>query len=286
MTHDEFRSLMKDAFEKALSIQDAKGKDYAGTGDALRVFKAQGEKLGITPLQAWGVLADKGWNAIISYARTGEEGSEPLDQRVADIINYAVFLLALSEEGKTTTIAFTYGPPTFSDQTSQRVAEMHERIHKQYEADVAPVLPRLRQELGLPPEPDQSVAEEDQIRHDAALAAESAAEAKDSDGCPILPVEASEAVSGPEARPREPYQLDTSPPTGDQRADPPMSDLDKARDEAWRVHRDSDPAYGLADPVPTLVPTSPLRRATTASHVHDFRYDGVCTFPGCRERSN
>ena len=98
MTHDEFRKLMHEVFDNCLAIQDKKGKDYAGTEDALRVFKQQGSDLNITPLQAWGVLADKGWNAIKTFAGTQKPGSEPLVQRVGDIINYSVFLLALAEE--------------------------------------------------------------------------------------------------------------------------------------------------------------------------------------------
>lgn len=97
-SHDQFRHLMHDVFECCLVIQEAKGKDYSGTDDALRTLKRQGERLEITPMQAWGVLADKGWNANLTFAATGKPGSEPLIQRVCDTINYAVFLLALAED--------------------------------------------------------------------------------------------------------------------------------------------------------------------------------------------
>jgi hypothetical protein len=128
MTHKEFRDLMKLVFDECLEVQNRKGRDYAGTGDALKVFKEQAADMRISPLQSWGVLSSKGWNAIKTFAATQEPGSEPLIQRVCDIINYSVFLLALAEEQRIETGFLVNSDRTVFENDAGRVTSQH-HIH-------------------------------------------------------------------------------------------------------------------------------------------------------------
>lgn len=98
MTRDEFQKLMDRHYQFIKGINDTKGDDYAGQDDALRNFKEQAVRLGLTPFKVWGVLADKHWFAIESFVKNGELQSEPIEGRLHDIILYSFLLLGLIED--------------------------------------------------------------------------------------------------------------------------------------------------------------------------------------------
>jgi hypothetical protein len=98
MTREEFQALMDRHYQTIRGINDSKGDDYAGAEDALRNFKEQAVRLGLTPYKVWGVLADKHWFAIESFIKNGKLQSEPIEGRLHDIILYSFLLLGLIEE--------------------------------------------------------------------------------------------------------------------------------------------------------------------------------------------
>lgn len=93
------------------SIFLAKGKDYTEVfdvrevekGDRLGNFKVVAGYLGIEPIDVWASYFMKHIFAILSYARTLTEESEPIEQRLNDVINYCVLGRMLIEEMKSST---------------------------------------------------------------------------------------------------------------------------------------------------------------------------------------
>jgi hypothetical protein len=82
-----------------------KGADYAGNGDELANFKqAASSYKGLTPFDVWYVYAYKHWCAIATFcSRRGQVESEPIEDRLADLINYLLLLNALAKEAETET---------------------------------------------------------------------------------------------------------------------------------------------------------------------------------------
>lgn len=91
---------MDKTFEECLELAKRKGADYTkGSEDALANFKEGGTDLDLSPEKVLMVMFRKHWTAIINYVRTGGQSeSEPIDERLKDLINYAVLLKALIHE--------------------------------------------------------------------------------------------------------------------------------------------------------------------------------------------
>jgi cyclopropane fatty-acyl-phospholipid synthase-like methyltransferase len=100
MTRDEFQRLMSAEFEKIVAINNTKGHDYAGEQDALRNFKDQAQRSGITKEQVWSVLFTKHMMAIETYVAQGAVASEPIEGRIHDAILYLFLLRGLVEESR------------------------------------------------------------------------------------------------------------------------------------------------------------------------------------------
>jgi hypothetical protein len=86
---------------KCWRIYNRKGNDYTrGKGDLDRGdnFRQAAENNGITPLQAWGVYFYKHVSAVWRFLKDGKVESEPIEERVYDIINYSILLLLLVGE--------------------------------------------------------------------------------------------------------------------------------------------------------------------------------------------
>jgi hypothetical protein len=98
MTRDEFQELMGKHYDQIVAINSAKGHDYAGDEDALANFKLAAARLGMKPMQIWGVYISKHWSAIETYVKEGAVKSEPIEGRFHDLILYAFLGLALIEE--------------------------------------------------------------------------------------------------------------------------------------------------------------------------------------------
>lgn len=86
--------------ELAEKIESSKRPAYTlDNVDVLHNFKGVAERLGLTPLQVWGVYFLKHIDAITSYAKSDTiPQAEPLDGRFADAINYLKLGYALVKE--------------------------------------------------------------------------------------------------------------------------------------------------------------------------------------------
>jgi len=94
MTNKEFYELMQKTFSSAEEIAKAKGADYTkGSEDALSNFKEGGKALNIPPEKVCWVFMNKHYQAITNYVKTeGQSESEPISERIKDMINYLVLL--------------------------------------------------------------------------------------------------------------------------------------------------------------------------------------------------
>lgn len=100
MTNKAFYELMNNIFADALIIAEQKGADYTkGSTDALANFKEGGKAIGINPKEVCWVFMNKHYQAITNYVRTdGKSESEPISERIKDMINYLVLLQAIITE--------------------------------------------------------------------------------------------------------------------------------------------------------------------------------------------
>ena len=106
MNIDKFLEVRTKLLEESLALTLKKGKDYTkGSEDVLRNFKETGADLGLSPEQVWGIFAKKHFDAIMSYIKHGgKHESEPIAERIKDLLNYLVLLYAILNEqpkGKT-----------------------------------------------------------------------------------------------------------------------------------------------------------------------------------------
>lgn len=98
MTNKEFYDLMDNLFDSAKEIAKSKGEDYTrgNTQDALINFKEAAKEGDIDPKTVWFIYARKHWVAINNYVKTnGQSESEPISERIKDLINYLVLLQGL-----------------------------------------------------------------------------------------------------------------------------------------------------------------------------------------------
>lgn len=97
MTNKAFYELMNNIFVDALAIAQQKGEDYTkGSTDSLANFKEGGKAIGINPKEVCWVFMNKHYQAITNYVRTdGKSESEPISERIKDMINYLVLLQAI-----------------------------------------------------------------------------------------------------------------------------------------------------------------------------------------------
>src|SRR5690348_62432 len=102
MTNKELYELMDSIFSKAKEIAKAKGEDYTkGSLDALANFKEGGVSIGTDPKKVCWIFMNKHYQAITNYVKTnGQSESEPISERIKDLINYLVLLQALIVEGQ------------------------------------------------------------------------------------------------------------------------------------------------------------------------------------------
>jgi len=103
MDRKSFYELVERMAKDEIETIDSKGEEYTGgSSDVLNNFKGAATNIGLTPLQIWATFANKHWQSIMSYVRTGKEGSEEnIEGRIKDLRNYLTFLRALIEENKT-----------------------------------------------------------------------------------------------------------------------------------------------------------------------------------------
>jgi len=104
MTINNRNKLASARFKKCLEVLMAKGRDYSGEGDCLNNFKQTARDLGMSKYQVWAIFFQKHIHSVLNSIKRSPEKpqveSEPLEERITDIINYAIILEALLDEDK------------------------------------------------------------------------------------------------------------------------------------------------------------------------------------------
>jgi len=102
MTNKDFSELMQRTFEDCAKISKAKGLDYTkSSADALANFKEGGKDVNIDPIKVCWIFMNKHYQAITNYVKTGGQSeSEPIAERIKDLINYLVLLQGLIIESE------------------------------------------------------------------------------------------------------------------------------------------------------------------------------------------
>lgn len=88
-------------FADCLPMLRSKNADYTQgeqKSDRVAAFKRIAKDVNITPKQAWAVLCQKHWGAVMRFVKEGFVESEPIHGRINDIINYMVLLGAIVSE--------------------------------------------------------------------------------------------------------------------------------------------------------------------------------------------
>lgn len=104
MTNGDFEEMCNEFLETTRKLGYRKGLEYAGSEDRLANFKRNAEALGGTPEYVLMVYAGKHWDAITTHVRRLNEGmeslvtTEPIQNRIMDLINYLLMLNALTVE--------------------------------------------------------------------------------------------------------------------------------------------------------------------------------------------
>lgn len=98
----DYDALRDDMVTYEQGISDAKRPGYTqGDIDVLQNFKSIAKRLGISPMQVWGVYSLKHLDAIMSYAKDPNlPQAEDLKGRFADARNYLMLGYALLTETK------------------------------------------------------------------------------------------------------------------------------------------------------------------------------------------
>jgi hypothetical protein len=102
MTLDERMKIFDALQNEELKILSSKGVDYAGDEDALRNFKINAERLGLSKYQVWEVYAMKHIDAILTSIRRNPNAptrqAETLYGSILDGRNYLGLLACLLAE--------------------------------------------------------------------------------------------------------------------------------------------------------------------------------------------
>lgn len=110
MNFTERQETIQELFDNCLFILEKKGADYSSQADALDNFKKGAEALGLTKYEIWAVYwkkhVDSVLNSIKRNSANPQTESEPLEERIKDIINYSALLYCLLKEDKKDAGAF------------------------------------------------------------------------------------------------------------------------------------------------------------------------------------
>lgn len=99
MNQKEFDLIVNEARVRQDGLLRVKGADYTRHDpDRLANFKRVAVGIGLTPLQVWAVYANKHWDAIMTFVKTGRTESEAIEGRCDDLHNYLYLLEGLIQE--------------------------------------------------------------------------------------------------------------------------------------------------------------------------------------------
>lgn len=102
MNRVEFIATAEELMHRCFATLQSKGKDYAGKEDALANFKRNAEQLGLSKYQVWRVYIAKHLDAITNSIKANPNDpqveSEPLEDRLMDVINYCLLFQGMLVE--------------------------------------------------------------------------------------------------------------------------------------------------------------------------------------------
>jgi hypothetical protein len=100
MNHAEQTRTMGEFFDGCLNLQNTKGKDYTGDGDAYKDLEEEACAVGVRPEQVLWIAMNKHYKAVRRFCSTGEVKSEPIEGRLMDLVNYAFLIYAYQKAKK------------------------------------------------------------------------------------------------------------------------------------------------------------------------------------------
>lgn len=98
MNQKEFDVVAQELLDLAEKIRSSKGKDYSEDNDRLSNFKTIAKEIGVKPSLVWAVYFRKHIDAIMKHTREGQTESEPIEGRLADVLNYILLYYGLIRE--------------------------------------------------------------------------------------------------------------------------------------------------------------------------------------------
>lgn len=96
-------AFFAEIFMRCAEIIRVKNADYSQNeqrGDRIAAFRRIARDIGVPMEKVWAVFAQKHWGAIMRFVKDGRVESEPIEERVNDLINYLVLLRAIIVDGK------------------------------------------------------------------------------------------------------------------------------------------------------------------------------------------
>ena len=100
MTQKKFDRSVEALLKRAETVRTSKGSDYSEDNDRLSNFKTIAKEIGTRPELVWAVYFRKHIDAVMKHTRAGQTESEPIEDRLVDIINYCLLYNGLVEESK------------------------------------------------------------------------------------------------------------------------------------------------------------------------------------------
>ena len=82
----------KEFIDKCFDIMKTKGRDYSSKDDRFKSIKNLSERTGIPVEKCFGILLLKNIDAIFTWIKEGKLHSEPIEERIADTINYLLLI--------------------------------------------------------------------------------------------------------------------------------------------------------------------------------------------------
>lgn len=116
MEIEQYSELIKQLTDHRHGLSASKRKDYTkGSDDVLANFKNVAESTGLRPEQVLLVYMQKQFDAVANYVKSnGQSESEPIKERISDLLNYGELLWGLLNDEDT----YTNQYDLFSDVTT------------------------------------------------------------------------------------------------------------------------------------------------------------------------
>ena len=103
MNKKQYEEMRTKFIEETLSLSDTKRIEYTEgnhNDNVLWNFDNISSNLGIAPIEVLSVYLSKHISSLFSYFKTRKTYSEPIEERVKDIINYLLLMVAMIERDK------------------------------------------------------------------------------------------------------------------------------------------------------------------------------------------